>query len=153
MDVRLAGERDEPGFVALAAQVEDWFGPMVEDPGFHAAVAKHVRRGTALVATEGADVLGGLFMGGEHPTYHVHWLVVSERVRGRGAGRALMADAMGRFVRVPATVEVVTFGADHPGASASGARVFYERLGFAPAETAEPGPEGGSRQVYRKTIS
>ncbi|MBE1537914.1 hypothetical protein [Actinomadura algeriensis] len=63
MDVRLARERDVPGFVALAAQVEDWFGPMVEDPGFHAAVAKHVRRGTALVATEGDDVLGGLFMG------------------------------------------------------------------------------------------
>ena len=31
----------------------------------------------------------------------------------------------------------------------SGARVFYERLGFTPAEAAEPGPEGGSRQVYR----
>ncbi len=27
----------------------------------------------------------------------------------------------------------------------------YERLGFRPAEAAPPGPEGGSRQVYRRT--
>jgi predicted N-acetyltransferase YhbS len=47
---------------------------------------------------------------------------------------------------------VVTFGADHPGAVSSGARVFYERLGFSPAEAADPGPEGGSRQVYRLAI-
>ncbi|GGQ59154.1 hypothetical protein GCM10010195_13450 [Kitasatospora griseola] len=47
---------------------------------------------------------------------------------------------------------VVTFGADHPGAVTSGARVFYERLGFSPAEAAENGPEGGSRQVYRRAL-
>ena len=53
----------------------------------------------------------------------------------------------------PGAVAVVTFGADHPGAAASGARVLYEQLGFAPAEAAEPGPEGGSRQVFRKIIA
>lgn len=52
----------------------------------------------------------------------------------------------------PGVVEVVTFGADHPGAAESGARVFYERLGFTPAEAAQPGPEGGSRQVFRKIV-
>jgi hypothetical protein len=64
-----------------------------------------------------------------------------------------MAEAMRRFVSGPGTVEVVTFGAGHPDAAASGARVFYERLGFTPAEAAAPGPEGGSRQVYRKTVT
>ena len=59
---------------------------------------------------------------------------------------------MRRYVSGPGVVEVVTFGAGHPGAVASGARVFYERLGFIPAETAPPGPEGGSRQVYRRTV-
>jgi hypothetical protein len=58
-----------------------------------------------------------------------------------------MANAMRRFVTAPGTVEVVTFGADHPGATASGARIFYERLSFSPAEVAAPGPEGGARQV------
>ncbi|MEU4595301.1 MULTISPECIES: GNAT family N-acetyltransferase [Micromonospora] len=123
---------------------------MVEDLAFHDAVRKHVRRSTALVAVSSEpDLLGGLLFAAKAPSYHVHWLVVSERSRGKGVGRALMADAMRRFVRGPGTVEVVTFGADHPGASVSGARIFYERLGFAPAEAVDPGPEGGSRQVFR----
>jgi hypothetical protein len=63
-----------------------------------------------------------------------------------------MADAVRRFVTASGIVEVVTFGPDHPGAAASGARVFYERLGFVPGEAAPPGPEGGSRQAYRKPV-
>ncbi|MFK0292717.1 GNAT family N-acetyltransferase [Streptomyces sp. NPDC090442] len=153
MIVRLAREQDLPGLLDLAAQVEHWFGPMVEDPGFHRAVDSHLRRSTALVAVSGSDVVGGLLFGGNAPTYHVDWLVVSEETRGGGVGRALVADALRRFVSVPGHIEVITFGADHPGATASGARVFYERLGFSPAEAADPGPEGGSRQVYRLAVT
>ena len=80
------------------------------------------------------------------------WLVVSEHARGQGIGRVLMAAAMRRFIQASVTIEVVTFGADHPGAAGRGARIFYERLGFTPAEAADPGPEGGSRQIYRKTL-
>jgi len=154
VDIRPAAEDDAPGFIRLAAEVEHWFGPMVADPGFHAAVGRNIRRGTALVAVAApeADPVGGLLFSVKPPAYHVRWLVVSERVRGQGVGRALLAAAMRRFVRGPGIVEVVTFGADHPGATASGARVFYERLGFVAAEAAPPGPEGGSRQVYRKTV-
>lgn len=160
MIVRPARERDAPGLLALAAEVEHWFGPMVDEPGFHRAVDAHIRAATALVATPYAGpsaissgLLGGLLFGADAPTYAVHWLVVAERARGGGVGRALLDGARRRFVRAaPATVEVVTFGADHPGAVDSGARVFYERLGFLPAEAAPPGPEGGSRQVYRLTV-
>jgi GNAT superfamily N-acetyltransferase len=151
--VRLAEEHDFPGFLGLAAQVEHWFGPMAEDAGFHDAVHKHIRRSAALVAVSpGPDLLGGLLFGAKAPTYHIHWLVVSEQARGKGVGRALVQDAMGRWVRGPGTIEVITFGTDHPGAVLSGARVFYERLGFDPAEAADPGPEGGSRQVFRRKI-
>ncbi|WP_030411188.1 GNAT family N-acetyltransferase [Streptomyces sp. NRRL S-1448] len=153
MIVRLAREQDFAGFLALAAQVEHWFGPMVEDPGFHRAVRKHIRRSTALVAVSpDADVLGGLLFGAKAPVHHVHWLVVSEQERGKGTGRALMREALARCVRGPGTIEVVTFGADHPGAVAGGSRAFYRRLGFHPAEAAAPGPEGGSRQVYRRAV-
>ncbi|MCX5205519.1 GNAT family N-acetyltransferase [Streptomyces sp. NBC_00237] len=153
MIVRRAQECDFPGFLALAGQVEHWFGPMVEEPGFHDAVHAHLRRSMALVAeTPEAGIVGGLLFGAEPPVHHVHWLVVAEAGRGKGVGRALMAGATERFVRGPGTLEVVTFGADHPGAVASGARVFYASLGFTPAEAAEPGPEGGSRQVYRRTV-
>ena len=154
MIVRLAGEQDGAGFLGLAAQVEHWFGPMVLDPAFRAAVDKHIRRSMALVAVSSEPgLLGGLLFGAKAPTYHVHWLVVSERERGKGVGRALMAEATRRFVRGPGNIEVVTFGADHPGAVVSGARDFYESLGFDPAEVAAPGPEGGPRQVYRRTVA
>jgi GNAT superfamily N-acetyltransferase len=153
--VRLASEEDTPGFIELARQVEQWFGPMVGEPGFGTALAKHIRRGTAVVATTAneSDILGGLLFTAKPPAYHVRWLVISEHARGKGIGRALMAGAMDRFITGSGVVEVVTFGADHPGASASGARAFYERLGFTPAESAAPGPDGGSRQVYRKIIT
>ncbi|MFE5604145.1 GNAT family N-acetyltransferase [Streptomyces coelicoflavus] len=166
MMVRLAEERDFPGFLGLAGQVEHWFGPMVEEAGFHDAVREHIRRGAALVAVApdpdtgagpgagaGAELLGGLLFGSEDPVHHIHWLVVSQQARTGGVGRELMRDAMRRWVRGPAEVEVVTFGADHPGASASGARAFYERLGFTPAETVAPGPEGGSRQRFRRIVT
>ncbi|GAA2097443.1 GNAT family N-acetyltransferase [Streptomyces albiaxialis] len=156
MDVRPAGEEDLAGFLTLAGQVEHWFGPMVDEPGFHEAVRAHIRRSTALVAhgrpADGRQPLGGLLFDAGPPTYHVDWLVVAETGRGRGVGRALLGEAVRRFVRQPGSIEVVTFGADHPGAVASGARRFYERLGFAPAEPAAPGPEGGSRQVYRRAV-
>ncbi|QCX81513.1 Acetyltransferase (GNAT) family protein [Streptomyces sp. YIM 121038] len=154
MIVRLATENDFPGFLSLAAQVEHWFGPMVEEPGFHRAVREHIAGSSALVAAapSGTGLLGGLLFGGSAPTHHVHWLVVSAQARGQGVGQALMAEAGRRFGPGPGTIEVITFGADHPGAVTSGARDFYARLGFTPAEAAEPGPEGGSRQVFRCVV-
>jgi ribosomal protein S18 acetylase RimI-like enzyme len=153
--VRLASEEDAPGFIELAGQVEQWFGPMVGEPGFRTALEKHIRQGTALVAatSEGTDMLGGLLFTSKPPMYHVRWLVISEHARGKGIGRALMADALERFVMGDGIVEVVTFGADHPRASASGARAFYERLGFTPTASVAPGPDGGSRQVFRKMVT
>jgi GNAT superfamily N-acetyltransferase len=148
MIVRPAREQDFSSFLSLAAQVEHWFGPMVNDPDFHRVVNKHILRSTALVAISfGMEVLGGLLFGADAPTYRVRWLVVDEQRRGKNVGTALMADATGRFTQVPGSIEVVTFGIDHRGAAVSGARAFYERLGFAPAKALAPGPEGGSRQV------
>ncbi|QNT94555.1 acetyltransferase [Streptomyces griseofuscus] len=152
--VRLARDANLPGFLALAAEVEHWFGPMVDDPGFTEAVRRSIGRGTALVAQAASgDLLGALLFGGNPPAQKVHWLAVTERARGGGVGRALLADALARFVRPPAAIEVVTFGPDHSGAASSGARAFYERLDFTPAEPTDPGPEGGSRQVYRRVLA
>ncbi|MEU6108347.1 GNAT family N-acetyltransferase [Streptomyces albidoflavus] len=154
MIVRPALSADVPGLLSLAAEVEHWFGPMVDEPGFHQALDEHVREERALVAVaDGGSLVGGLLFGSAPPVHHVHWVVVSERARGTGVGRALMAEAVQRYVRGPGTLEVVTFGADHPGAVTSGARAFYSSLGFSPAEQAPAGPEGGSRQVYRKVLA
>ncbi|TCC30325.1 N-acetyltransferase [Kribbella speibonae] len=127
---------------------------MVAEPGFHRALHKHIADDRALVASDADQLAGAVLFGGASPRFAVHWLVISEQARGRGVGRQLM-DAVidrltvGRGLAEGDVVEVVTFGADHPGAVTSGARVFYERLGFVPAEPAEDGPEGGSRQVFR----
>lgn len=148
----MAGLEDLPAFSRLASQVEQWFGPMVGEPGFQASVRRIVGRATGLVAVRESDIVGGLLFGGRAPVFHIRWLVVAETQRGKGIGRALVAEARERFVRTPATIEVITFGPDHPGAVLSGARKFYEVLGFVPAEIAAPGPEGGSRQVFRMIL-
>ncbi|TQM14785.1 GNAT family N-acetyltransferase [Pseudonocardia kunmingensis] len=152
MITRPARHEDLSGYLQLAAQVEHWFGPMVENEGFRAAVMRSIRRGSALVVDgeQEAGLRGGLLFGGRFPTFHVHWLVVAEHGRLQGVGRALIVDAISRFVHEPrAAVEVITFAEEHPAAWISGARAFYERLGFVAAEPAGAGPEGGPRQVYR----
>lgn len=148
MRVALATTRDFDAFLVLAAEVEDWFGPMVADPGFHRSVRNDIERRSALVAVDRGDaVVGGLLFSCQRaPEYEIGWLVVTDVMRSRGIGEALVAEAMRRWVAPPAVVTVVTFGADHPGARS---RRFYERLGFLPSETVDAGPEGGSRQRFR----
>lgn len=152
MIVRIAREGDVDAYLELAGQVEEWFGPMVGEPGFRGSVERHIRRAGALVAVSGeSEIVGGLMFSVKVPVYHIDWLVVSERQRGGGVGKALMSEAVRRFAE-PGTAEVVTFGVDHPGAVVSGARAFYRGLGFTPGEAAPNGPEGGSRQVFRRTL-
>jgi hypothetical protein len=70
--------------------MEAWLGPMVGDPGFHAAPNRNVHRGTApVVRSPGvARLLGGLLIGGQAPTYRLNWLVVTASARGTGVGTA-----------------------------------------------------------------
>lgn len=153
MHVTAGTPSDVNGLLGLAAEVEPWFGPMVEDPGFLAALDRNIQRGTAWVvrSPDGRDVLGALLTGGRAPVYRLNWLVVSAVARRAGVGSALVRHAIERYVR-PCRVEVVTFGVDHPAAADSGARAFYERLGFIAGDQAPPGPEGGSRQWYQLSL-
>ncbi|WP_433159073.1 GNAT family N-acetyltransferase [Kribbella sp. CA-247076] len=155
--IEVATEADVPVVLGLAGEVEHWFGPMVGHPGFLRALDEHIAQRRALLAfAADREPVGGVLFGGESPRFAVHWLVVSNRVRGQGVGRVLMTAVLdrltdGRGLAPGEVMDVVTFGEDHPGAVESGARVFYERLGFVPAEPAPDGPEGGSRQVFRLT--
>ena len=153
MHVAPAQLADIPAWLDLAAEVEPLFGPMVADAGFHAALERHIRRQTAFCIREqdgapGTALIGGLLFSAAHaPHYKIGWLAVSQRCRRQGLAKALM-DYCFRLIQPPAELSVVTFGADN--ADGGPARRFYEHMGFQPAEAAPNGPEGGTRQVFRR---
>jgi len=68
--------------------------------------------------------------GEELPPAEVLSIVVSERARGRGLGKALMRTAMAEFTRREISHAKVAVGADNASANA-----FYERCGFSLAVT------------------
>ena len=119
----MAGSADHAGFIALAGEVEQWFGPMIDDPEFQETLDKNIRRGSALCVRGGDDqVLGGLLLSARPSRYRIGWLVVAGDFRGRGVGRALVAESIKRMVPPVSILEVLTFGAEHPAAVPSGAR-------------------------------
>ena len=153
MYVALAQLADIPAWLDLAAEVEFLFGPMVADPAFHAALERNIQRQTAFCIREQANVSGPPLMGAllfsptHAPHYKINWLAVSTRWRRRGVAQALVAHCF-ELIQPPAELSLITFGADN--ALGQPARDFYARMGFHAAEAAANGPEGGTRQVYRR---
>jgi 8-oxo-dGTP pyrophosphatase MutT (NUDIX family)/ribosomal protein S18 acetylase RimI-like enzyme len=145
---------DVPNWLALAAEVEPLFGPMVFDPDFHRALWKNLERGTALCVREddgppGALLLGGLLFGPTPPKYEIDWLAVAARSRHNGVGDALVQHLFG-LVQPPAEIVLLTFAAGIPDGEP--ARRFYEKHGFQPAEPGPTNPAGYPTQVYRRLI-
>jgi GNAT superfamily N-acetyltransferase len=148
-------ERDDiPAWLVLAAEVEPLFGPMVEDPVFMRALRRNIARGTALCVREtdgppGSRLLGGLLYSPKPPLYTIGWLAVTAAHRRRGIGRMLIEHVF-QLAQLPAKFVVTTFGAGR--AEGEPARRFYAQVGFHPSEPAPDGPDGGSRQVFRRTM-
>lgn len=145
---------DIPAWLALAAEVEPLFGPLVEAPGFMRALRRNIARRTALCVRDadgppGSTLLGGLLYSPKPPICRIGWLAVTGTYRRRGIGRALL-EQVSQLVDPPVEFVVTTFGADQ--SRGLPARQFYTRLGFLPAEPAPDGPEGGSRQVFRRRV-
>jgi ribosomal protein S18 acetylase RimI-like enzyme len=149
--VEPAQHEDFDSWLALAAEVEPLFGPMVGEPGFLAALRRNIERGSAFCLRQadggpGAPLRGGLLFSPKPPVYHIGWLSVASRCRRRGVGTALVLHAM-NLVCPPAELRVKTFGPDVPAGEP--ARRFYGALGFAAAETSDSESEGGARQIFR----
>ena len=106
---------DVAGYIALAAQVEQWFGPTVDDPGFPSRARQEHRRGTAMCVRrqDGAGLRGGILFNVRPPVCRISWLVVAQSDRGIGVGRALVTEAEQRLDG-PGLAEVITFSEDHP---------------------------------------
>ncbi|MBN1887483.1 MAG: GNAT family N-acetyltransferase [Thermoflexales bacterium] len=77
-------------------------------------------------------------------------MAVAQPHRRHGIGRRLIEHIVG-LVDIPAELVATTFGGDNP--TGEPARRFYEQMGFHAAEPAPNGPEGSSRQVFRRAIS
>jgi GNAT superfamily N-acetyltransferase len=153
-NVVIAQSEDIPAWLHLAREVESLFGPMSNNPVFHRALQKNIDRGTAFCIREadglpGVLLLGGLLFSAKPPIYTIGWLAVTQPYRRQGLGRRLMEYVIG-LVEVPAELVVATFGVDNPAGMP--ARRFYERLDFHAAEPAPDGPEGDTRQIFRRII-
>jgi len=145
---------DIPAWLILAAEVEPLFGPLVNDPSFHRALHKNIGRGTAFCvrdADEPPDVPlhGGLLFSPKPPIYTVGWLAVAIPHRRHGIGQRLIEYVVG-LVDIPAELIAITFRGDNPAGEP--ARRLYEQMGFHAAESVPNGPEGSSRQVFRRAI-
>jgi ribosomal protein S18 acetylase RimI-like enzyme len=157
MMVIIACQDDIPAWNELARQVEPLFGaPMADHEDFQKILLRKIDKGLAFCIREndgppGTALCGGLFFStSHHPIYQIDWLVVAEKWRRTGVGRALIRHACGLVIS-PAEVIVTTFDQNDP--EGEPARRFYESLGFAPAELLpDEGPNGETRQRYRKVM-
>jgi GNAT superfamily N-acetyltransferase len=155
MHVQSAQRGDIPSWLGLAGEVEPLFGPLINNPDFRHILDKNIARGSAYCVREedgpaGVPLMGGLLWSAHPPSYTIAWLAVAFMRRRRGVGSELITYVHG-LVSGPAELMVTTFGEDN--AAGRPARLFYQRLGFQPMEPAANGPEGGSRQVFRRFIS
>ena len=154
MKVQVAQHEDIESWLHLAAEVEYLFGTMVNEPSFMSALMRNIERRSAFCIREsdgpaGADLQAGLLFSTKPPVYKIGWISVSKDHRRSGLGTALL-EHVTHTVNMPAKIIVTTFGPDVVGGEA--ARAFYLDAGFHPAEMVENGPEGGTRQVFRKNM-
>ena len=138
---------DIDSWLEIVREVEPLFGPM---PDFRATLERAIARGGAwCVKGPDGEITGGVILGrADQPA--INWLAVRTSARGNGVGRSLVMHAISVFHGADEIV-VDTFGADN--ADGSAARRLYESLGFEPAEELERGPEGGTRQRFRRRPS
>ncbi|MDD5219867.1 MAG: GNAT family N-acetyltransferase [Candidatus Bipolaricaulis sp.] len=154
MFVRVAKREDYCAWLDLAAEVEPLFGPMVDDPVFRRVLSRNLGRGSAYCIREhdgpaGSRLVAGLLLSVHPPVHRIGWLAVARSYRRSGFGTALVEHII-RKTPPSAELLVVTFGSGVRGGEP--ARRFYERMGFIPAETVEPGPGGTPRQAFRRPI-
>ncbi len=150
-----AERADVTPWLALARELEPLFGAMADDPVFQRALLRNIARQTAFCVrahngAPGACLWGGLLLSPRPPVYRIGWLAVTASQRRTGLGRGLVEHALAAVPPEGKTI-VITFGPGVPGGEA--ARAFYQRMGFVPAEMAEPGANGTARQVFRWPVA
>lgn len=100
MECTVSCLEDFPLWLSLAREVEPLFGPMADVPEFQSALQAAINEGRALCIRD-TDTAGACQMGGgvifDKNTNEILWLVVSQVLRGRGAGRLLLNTVIERM--------------------------------------------------------
>ena len=129
---------DFDGWLALAAEVEHLFGPMVREAAFHAGLREAIAdaRAYCIDHQEGGLAGGIVISRGDN---RIDWLAVSARARGRGLGASLLGTALSQLDPArPVTVQTFDAGTEE----GLPARTLYRRHGFVDGDPCGPTPAG-----------
>lgn len=149
--IRCATPRDLSSFFELAREVEPLFGPMVDDPAFHAGMLAAMEACEVLCAEDeeqGESLTGGIAV--SRDINSIIWLAVRETCRGRGIGGLLLERAL-QELDSTRPVRVTTF--DGTAAAGRAARRLYERQGFVEVESGGSNPAGLPTVVMERAAS
>lgn len=142
MNVDYANPGDFAAWLSLAREVEPLFGPMADEPAFQEAIREAISQKRAFCirsdpAEKDAYLQGGVVIAEE--TNEIAWLAVTQRCRGKGCGRQLLAFAISRL-NSQQNILVQTFAPSVIEGTA--ARRLYLATGFTDREAAGPNPAG-----------
>jgi ribosomal protein S18 acetylase RimI-like enzyme len=115
-------------WLMLASEVEAFFGPMVDDPGFLEGLKQAFANQTALsvkTSKEESPLAGGVVV--DPLKNEIAWLVVARAFRRKGVGDMLLKGAL-NLLDPDRLVKVVTFAPGSPQAEA--ALSLYKKHGF-----------------------
>ncbi len=133
--VRRLVKDDYEAWLAIAAEVEPLFGPMVDTPDFQNGIQACIDRGEAYGVGHGSRELAGI-VALEPKSHDILWLAVKRDQRGKGYGDLLVKKALEVLGNVE--IHVQTFASDSP--EGAGARAIYRKHGFIEERDAGPNP-------------
>lgn len=136
--VRKLVREDHQAWLAIAAEVEPLFGPMVDVPEFQDGIRACIDHGEAYgIEHESRDLAGIVAL--NKKSHEILWLAVKKDQRGKGYGDLLVKKALEVFGNRE-EVHVQTFASDSP--EGAGARAIYRKHGFTEERDAGPNPAG-----------
>ena len=133
---------DFMGWLTLAEEVENLFGPMVSKKEFHDSLKEKISEGQAFCAKlkskkSGAPLFGGIVI--SKKDNEIIWFAVSKEQRGKGLGEKLITYAIANLDQ-SRPISVITF--DENIKEGLPARKLYLKHGFINKEKKGSNPAG-----------
>ncbi len=133
---------DFPGWLSLARDVETFFGPMADNPGFCRALRQAIVDHNAYCVRDTVHGCGRIVRGAivlDPAANEIRWFAVHRDSRGKGLGRALLRRAI-ETLRADMPILVTTF--DDTVQGGAPARALYARFGFRFVQKSGVNPAG-----------